>query len=132
MNIEFYDLNDNNKPTIVVIYAKYNNKIVMCRHNTRTTWELPGGHIEEGETPDIAARRELEEETGAVEYTINPVCKYSFNIKEDKVFCVLHEANITKIGQLPEFEIEEINFFDTLPDNLTYPEIYEKILKKLR
>ena len=32
--------------------------------------------------------------------------------------------------KLPDFEIEEIAFFDKLPKNVTYPEIYEKILKK--
>ena len=65
MNINFFDINDSNKPSIVVIYAKYKGKIVMCRHEKRETWEIPGGHIEENETPEEAARREIYEETGA-------------------------------------------------------------------
>ena len=46
MNINFFDINDSNKPSIVVIYAKYKGKIVMCRHEKRETWEIPGGHIQ--------------------------------------------------------------------------------------
>ena len=65
MNIEFYEVSDSNKPDIVVIYAKYKDKFVMCRHKGRKTWEIPGGHIEEGELPELAAKRELYEETGA-------------------------------------------------------------------
>lgn len=32
MNIKIYDISDLNNPSIVVIYAKYKNKIVMCKH----------------------------------------------------------------------------------------------------
>ena len=32
----------------------------------RTTLELPSGHVEDGETPEAAARKELLEETGLV------------------------------------------------------------------
>lgn len=68
MNIQFYDINDLNKPNVVVIYAKYNDKMVMCKHEKRETWEIPGGHIEKGEIPETAAKRELYEETGAIEF----------------------------------------------------------------
>ena len=53
-----------------VIVSRYNGRWVLCRHKDRTTYEVPGGHIEEGESSYEAAKRELYEETGAVEYTI--------------------------------------------------------------
>jgi 8-oxo-dGTP pyrophosphatase MutT (NUDIX family) len=38
--------------------------MVECRHATFSHWSLPGGRIEEGESPEQAALRELAEEAG--------------------------------------------------------------------
>lgn len=132
MNIQFYDINDLNKPNVVVIYAKYNDKIVMCKHEKRETWEIPGGHIEKGEIPETAAKRELYEETGAIEFNLMPVCKYSFEINGKKIFSIMYKAEITKMENLPNFEIKQVDFFEKIPTNVTYPEIYEEIFKKVR
>ena len=56
-----------------VIVAQYQGKWILCRHNDRTTWEIPGGHRESDETPDEAAARELWEETGATKARIKPI-----------------------------------------------------------
>ncbi|MDX1766173.1 MAG: NUDIX hydrolase [Candidatus Saccharimonadales bacterium] len=41
-------------------------EILLIHRNTpgRKQWELPGGKIQEGEVPEIAAKRELKEELG--------------------------------------------------------------------
>lgn len=38
-------------------------RVLFVEHPERG-WEIPGGHLEEGEAPDIALCRELKEETG--------------------------------------------------------------------
>jgi 8-oxo-dGTP pyrophosphatase MutT (NUDIX family) len=38
--------------------------VVLHRHKRLGMWLQPGGHLEQGETPWVAARREAQEETG--------------------------------------------------------------------
>ena len=51
----------NEKPTLI----GDGSRVLFVRHPERG-WEIPGGHIIEGETPEQALLRELEEETGCV------------------------------------------------------------------
>jgi len=50
--------------TAVKIYVFQDDKLLLTHINTRG-WDLPGGHIEAGETAEEAVVRELKEETGA-------------------------------------------------------------------
>ena len=40
------------------------DRFLMVWHSRRHGWEMPGGHVEEGETSAQAAAREFEEEAG--------------------------------------------------------------------
>lgn len=117
----------------VVVLSFYNEKIMLSRHKKRVTWETQGGHIEAGETPIDAARRELYEESGAAAYSIKPVFDYWVMDEADgssasgQVFM----AQIKKISVMPDSEMAEISFFDKLPKELTYPEITPKLFEEL-
>ena len=107
---------DEQKMTFVVIVARYRDKWLLCRHKERDTWEWPGGHIEAGETALQTAERELWEETGALTFTLTPVCMYQITR-----YGMIYFAEIADLGSLPNREIAEIKFFDHLPRDLTYP-----------
>lgn len=49
-----------------VIYRKYhgNTEILLVRNIKSGHWSFPKGHVEEGETEEETARREIKEETG--------------------------------------------------------------------
>ena len=117
----------------VVILSFYNGRIMLSRHRNRLTWETQGGHIESGETPLTAAHRELYEESGATGYHINPVFDYWVMDESDgssasgQVFM----ASVTILDKIPESEMSEVSFFDSLPNDLTYPEITPVLFSEL-
>lgn len=118
-----YAVNTLNNIGFVCIEAKYKGKWVLCFHKRRNSWECSGGHVEEGEKPLDAAKRELFEETGAVDFDILPVWDYSV-FKEEGV---LHNngrvyfAEIRSFDNLPiNSEMKKIDFFSELPETLTY------------
>ena len=46
-------------------------------NESRNTQEVPGGHREANEDIIDTAKRELFEETGAIDFDISPICIYS-------------------------------------------------------
>jgi 8-oxo-dGTP diphosphatase len=118
-----YKLNELNQYKYVVILSKYQGKILLSRHEKRLTWETQGGHIEKGETPLEAAKRELFEESGAIKFSILPIFDYWAGDEESWANGMVFMADITELSQIPNSEMKEVQSFDELPDSLTYPEI---------
>ena len=138
MIIKFYDAIEDKLLKFAVIISKYNGKYVFCKHKERTTYEIPGGHREEGESIFEAAKRELKEETGANVFTISPICVYSVtgrnNVNQtgEETFGMLYFAEITSFSERIDSEIEYIEFFDDIPEALTYPMIQPLLMQEYK
>lgn len=74
---KIYDSVDNKLLKFAVIIARTNGRWVFCKHNERDTLECSGGPREKNEAIDDTAKRELDEETGAIKFSIHPLCIYS-------------------------------------------------------
>ena len=135
LEVSFYDTIEDELLKFAVIISKTNGKWVFCKHKERETYEIPGGHREIGESILDTAKRELQEETGALDYTIKPVCVYSVKGKtrvsneNEENFGMLFVADIFSFEELHS-EIEKIVITDTLVENWTYPMIYPKLLEE--
>lgn len=102
VEVKFYDNVADELLKFAVIISKTDNKWVFCKHKERETYEVPGGHREPGESIFETAKRELQEETGAIDFKIEPICVYSVKGKtrvneniDDETFGMLFIADIS-------------------------------------
>ena len=94
-------------------------QFLMVWHMGRNGWEMPGGHVEEGETSEEAAAREFLEEAG---YEIEVVAvrdigycdvcaaRLGKKVTDD---CEMESCMFTEIPEQLSFEREE--YEDTVP-----------------
>ena len=95
----------------------------------RILWSLPKGHIEEGETPEEAALREVQEETGIVSVIEKSlgVIDFWFMAGGKRIHKTVHHYLFRESGGLlaaQESEVDEVAWFPLaeIVDRLAYPD----------
>jgi len=93
------------------------DRYLMVYNPMRRGWEMPGGHMEEDESPEEAIMREFLEESG---FRFMPVARR--NMEEVMVFAgIIEQVTIKK-----EMRWE---MFEELPSELAFPEVeYEEVI----
>ncbi len=136
IEVKFYDQISDELLKFAVIISKTNGKWVFCKHKERDTYEIPGGHRENNETILETAKRELNEETGALNFSISPICVYSVTGKNkvnetgEETYGMLFFADIKTFENELHSEMEKVLITDTLVDNWTYPLIQPKLIEE--
>ena len=130
--VRCYDLDVLKAYRFVVIFARHQDKWLYCRAKERAGFETAGGHIEPGESPMEAARRELHEETGALRFDMVPVFDYSVHIPTGYSNGQVFLADIHELGFLPAFEMAETALFDDIPAKMRFPGILPLLYERIR
>jgi len=99
-----------------IIVPFFGDKIVLCNNRWRG-WEFPGGNIEWREPVEVAARRELQEETGAEFSKLEFVSIIWLERGSYRSFkAALYYAEVTTLKPHYDYhEIEEVAVFAELP-----------------
>lgn len=102
----------------------------------RLLWSLPKGHIEDGETPEQAAIREVSEETGIKSEIVRSlgVIDFWFMASGKRIHKTVHHFLFTEIGGklAPQVtEVDDVQWFpiEQIVSKLAYPDERKLIAK---
>ncbi len=119
--------------TMGLLIGRYDHKDASGK---RVLWSLPKGHIEEGETPEQAAIREVVEETGITSSITKSlgVIDFWFMAGGKRIHKTVHHFIFTEVGGTllaQESEVDEVSWFplSEIVDRLAYPDEKKLIAK---
>jgi len=112
--------------TMGLLIGRYDHKDASGK---RVLWSLPKGHIEEGETPEQAAIREVAEETGITSSITKSlgVIDFWFMAGGKRIHKTVHHFMFTEVGGTllaQESEVDEVSWFplSEIVERLAYPD----------
>ena len=112
--------------TMGLLIGRYDHKDASGK---RVLWSLPKGHIEEGETPEQAAIREVAEETGITSSITKSlgVIDFWFMAGGKRIHKTVHHFIFTEVGGTllaQESEVDEVSWFplSEIVERLAYPD----------
>jgi 8-oxo-dGTP diphosphatase len=123
-----------------IIFINSNNEILLLLRDDvpnipfPNQWDIPGGKIEKGETPDVAVKREMKEELGLD--TLNDFKLFKIYKSEnltDFIFWKRFDLNVDKItlneGQkIQYFSLDEIRKMKLA---FNYNQVVEEFFKEI-
>ena len=99
------------------------------KDQTRLIWSLPKGHIEEGETPEVAALREVAEETGIQSEIARSlgVIDFWFMASGKRIHKTVHHFLFREVGGSLKPQVTEVDDvawipLDEIVTRLAYPD----------
>lgn len=117
------------KPKHVWVICKFKSKWLLTSHKERGL-EFPGGKVEDGETAQEAAIREVMEETGGKVEHISYIGQYHVAGKTDQVIKNVYFAEIKElVSKDGYFETEGPVLLEEIPKNVKNNKQFSFIMK---
>jgi len=116
-------------PKHVWVVCRFHDQWLLTQH-PRRGWEFPGGKVEEGESADEAAKREVFEETGADIDRLHYIGQYKVIGRSGLIIKNVYFATIIRITQKDDYmETNGPIFIQYLPKNIKTYEKYSFLMK---
>ncbi|MTH54455.1 nucleoside triphosphatase YtkD [Bacillus mangrovi] len=116
-------------PKHVWVVCRYQGKWLLTNHGDRG-YEFPGGKVEENETADEAAIREVKEETGGIVSYIQYMGQYRVTGKEKTIIKNIYFAKVSELVHLDDYmETKGPVLLDALPENIQTDRRFSFIMK---
>ena len=120
------------------IFVNENNEILIAKSPYKDYWTLPGGTIEENESPHTACAREVKEELGLENVPLSFVCVGYENTKgSGECYQFVFYGGVLNNSQISQIKLQttEISKFKFIPRDQTHNYLKritaERILKCL-
>ncbi len=129
MQLSFLDHPFSKHPKHVLIICLFDDAWLLTKHKNRGL-EFPGGNVEDGETAEEAAYREVMEETGGLVEQLTYVGQYKVSGKKRTIIKNVYVARIEKLlDQDTYYETDGPQIIRQLPKNLMSNKQYSFIMK---
>ena len=100
------------------LMLKRGGRVLLVRDRGRDAYALPGGGIEDGELPIIAAARELMEETGLEATAIRYLFTFGGKYNDHHIYEVEAEGEVSAMG-----EVDGFIWWDMVDDTPVFPHV---------
>lgn len=94
-------------PLSVKIILQNHGQILILKDARSDFWDLPGGHVQDGETLEDALRREVFEETGLTMFGVEPLATHELELGGERRCVAFYAGNVTDIVDQPEVKPSE-------------------------
>lgn len=106
---------------IVTAIAQRDDETLFVKNNKpNRSWEFPSGHVEAGEHPDAAVKREFHEETGYEATAATPMLVLVWAFPDSIITQVIYTVECGEQTSEPVAEIDDVEWRTELPDIVSF------------